>query len=195
MVNNKFNRLTLIRHYFRITTIGCIISISILGGRVSINPASAEELPPETEELSSAETLPGLVPVEPIPLGESQSRNITLPNVPALTNRVIYRLKDDVTLLGTLSTAQMADFLNDSNNHVEKINPLLTPELLANSAEIKATSLARTFVVTLSSTTDIENIIKSLSQLPFIEYAEPDQIVQVSSTPNDTYFGEQWNNN
>lgn len=197
MVNNKFNRLTLIRRYFRITTISCIISISILGGRVSINPASAEELPPETEELSSAETLPGLVPIEPIPLGESQSSNIIPPNVPALTNRVIYRLKDNATLLGILSTAQMADFLNNSNNPVEKINPLLTPELLANSAEIKATSfsLARTFVVTLSSTTDVENIIKSLSQLPFVEYAEPDQIVQVSSTPNDTYFGEQWNLN
>ncbi|NJO16127.1 MAG: peptidase S8 [Thioploca sp.] len=197
MISDKLNILTLIARYFRIVTIGYLISISILGVRFSINQANAEELFTEaTAAVGTTETLPGLTPITTIPLGENQSRNVVRSPVPVLTNRLIYRLKGNANLLGALSTAQMADLLANSNSRVEKISALLTSELLANSAEIRTTPLARTFVMTLSSSTNIENTIKTLSQLPFIDYVEPDQIVQVeSTTPNDTYFGEQWNLN
>lgn len=192
MVSSKFNILTLIRRHFRMVTIGYLISLSILGVRFSINPANADELPPAATE---EETLPGLAPLTPILLGENQSINVTSSNMPVLKNQLIYRLKASANLLGALSTTQLTDLLANSNNRVEKISPLLTPELLANSVEIRTTSLARTFVVTLPSSTNIENTIQTLSQLPFVEYVEPDQIVQVNSIPNDTHFGEQWNLN
>jgi thermitase len=195
MISDKLNILTLIPRYFRIVTIGYLTSISIWGILFSINLVNAEELLTEaTAAVGATETLPGLTPITP--LGENQSRNVVSSPRPVLTNRLIYRLKGNANLLGALSTAQMADLLANSNSRVEKISALLTSELLANSAEIRTTPLARTFVMTLSSSTNIENTIKTLSQLPFIDYVEPDQIVQVeSTTPNDSYFGEQWNLN
>lgn len=190
MVNNQFNMLTRIKRYFRIVTISCIMPISILGGRVSINQVGAEESLAEEypSEISSGVTLSeSTLPVEEL------DRNVALPNVPVLPNRVIYRIKDHANLLGALSTGQMTDLLGNSNNRVERISPLLTQELLANSREIEIAPLARTFVVTLSPTANVENTIQTLSQLPFIEYAERDQLVQVNSIPNDPNFGQQWN--
>ena len=84
MVNNQFNMLTRIKRYFRIVTISCIMPISILGGRVSINQVGAEESLAEEypSEISSGVTLSeSTLPVEEL------DRNVALPNVPVLPNR------------------------------------------------------------------------------------------------------------
>jgi thermitase len=189
MISNQFDILTRIKRYFRIITISGIIPISILGGHFLINPVGAEEFATEKD---FSKILPGTV-VEPNLLAEEPGRN-ALPKVPISTNRVIYQFKKDANLLGALPIAQMTNLLGNSNNVVGSIKPLLTQELLANSTESETTSLlARTFVVTLSPTADVENTIQTLSQLPFVEYAEGDQLVQINSIPNDPYFGNQWN--
>lgn len=38
----------------------------------------------------------------------------------------------------------------------------------------------------------VELAVRTLSQLPQVEYAEPDYVVHHTATPNDTYFGLQW---
>lgn len=184
MVSNQFDILTRIKHYFRIITISCIIPIAILSSHFLINPVGAEEL--AAIEENSSGIPPGIVVVE-------HNLKETGRNALPETNQVIYQIKPNANLFGPLSTVQMTDLLGNSNNRVESIKPLLTQELLANSTELKTTSLARTFVVTLSPTADIENTIKTLSQLPFVAYAERDQLVQINSIPNDPYFGYQWN--
>jgi thermitase len=192
MVSNQlFDILTQIKRYVRIITISCIIPLSIFGSRVSINPASAEEF------LAAEENLPevsvGEVLIEPNLLAEEPSRNTVLPsNTPALPEQVIYRVKDNAKLLA-LSTAQVANLLGNSNNPVERIQPLLAQGLLVNFTERELAPLARTFVVTLSPTADIDNTIQTLSQLPFVEYAERDPLVQVNYMPNDPYCEWQWN--
>ncbi|AOS96287.1 Extracellular basic protease precursor [Microbulbifer aggregans] len=39
---------------------------------------------------------------------------------------------------------------------------------------------------------ELEAIINRLRQDPQVEYAEPDRIMQVMATPNDTYYNQQW---
>jgi thermitase len=191
MVSNQlFSILTRIKHYVRIITISCIIPLSIFGSRVLINPASAEEF--LAAEDNSPEVSVGEVLIEPTLLVEELGKNIALPsNTSALPEQVVYRIEDNAKWLA-LSTTQIANLLGNSNNRVERIQPLLAQGLLVNLTERKLAPLARTFVVTLSPTADIDNTIQTLSQLPFVEYAERDPVVQVNYIPNDPYFGKQW---
>jgi subtilisin family serine protease len=43
-----------------------------------------------------------------------------------------------------------------------------------------------------SSSLKVEELVKLLSSLPGVEYAEPNYIVRTTLTPNDTRFGELW---
>ncbi|MFA5033637.1 MAG: S8 family serine peptidase [bacterium] len=65
-------------------------------------------------------------------------------------------------------------------------------EVIIQGKTVKVPTLTNIYKLTLNENTDILKAVKEYSKMPGVLYAEPDYIAHSCTTPNDSYFGEQW---
>ncbi len=59
----------------------------------------------------------------------------------------------------------------------------------------QSVGVRRIYTVDVDASTDVDALLEELNADPRIEYAEPNAIISINSTPNDTSFGSLWGMN
>jgi len=87
------------------------------------------------------------------------------------------------TTIGLKSAADL-----NSNYNVKKVSPLL----LKKSNNTKANNFGSVYLLETAEGTDIEALRDAYAQLPEVEYAEINQIVEFHELPDDSLYQYQW---
>ncbi len=114
------------------------------------------------------------------------------------TDRFVVKFKQDGdhALLNSADTIinnklKFRESLKDKSDDVDKLNSLFKVKR-ATKVFKKNAQNQHVYVFEVPAKSDIANIVKYYSELPNVEYAEPDYINKADFTPNDTFLSNMW---